>query len=117
MDIYQIDEFGIFCIGFGQREDVFDVAGLLVNDGQWVVDFMSYSGSQTSQGDHLVGVLHLMQRVDPLLVGQVDLIDQMRSDPERNQQDHNDACRQNSRKCPGRFIPRLNAFALLLDHY
>ena len=43
-----------------EGKKILDQAGLLVDDGQRIVDFMGHAGSQSSDGGHLVGILHLV---------------------------------------------------------
>ena len=58
-----------------------------------------------------------MQGIEPFLIGLVDLVDQPGGHPQRDQQDQQNAGRQNSDKGPGRFVPGLDVFTLLLDHH
>ncbi len=75
-------------------KQVLDEPGLLVDDGQRVVDLVGHPRCQAADGCQLVGIRHLVQGLYPALVRRMDSVDQVGGDAEDGGQDQGDAEQQ-----------------------
>ena len=72
--VNKTNELFVMGIRLRKSEQVFNKTGLLVNNGQGVVDFMGHSRSQPPDGGHFIRVFRLMECNNPFFISHVYFI-------------------------------------------
>ena len=86
--VQELDYPRILWTGVGVDEDILDKPGLLIDDGQRIVDFMGDARGQAADRCQLVGIFHLMQGAEAPLVKKKHAVDHIGGEAEDGEKDN-----------------------------